>query len=201
MLRPVDENELRARARNQIRRKIYQDRLRADLGHALEMALTDPLTGFYNQRYLMRHLSGLLSAGQPQGIAVMMIDVDHFKSVNDRWGHPIGDQALRAIADALRRRIRVFDSIARYGGEEFAVVMPGSSIDDARAASERLRLAIAEMQFFPEPGTRHQLTVSIGVACTTALDITAERLLHNADQALYQAKREGRNRTVFSASV
>ena len=201
VLRPVDENELRARARNQIRRKIYQDRLRADLGHALEMALTDPLTGFYNQRYLMRHLSGLLSVGQPQGIAVMMIDVDHFKSVNDRWGHPIGDQALRAIADALRRRIRVFDSIARYGGEEFVVVMPGSSIDDARAASERLRLAIAEMQFFPEPGTRHQLTVSIGVACTTALDITAERLLHNADQALYQAKREGRNRTVFSASV
>ena len=194
VIRPVDENELRARARNQIRRKIYQDRLRADLGHALEMALTDPLTGFYNQRYLMRHLRGLITAGQPQGIAVMMIDVDHFKSVNDRWGHPIGDQALRAVADALRRRIRVFDSIARYGGEEFAVVMPGTSPEDAMAAAERLRLAIAEMQFFPEPGRRHQLTVSVGVACSDDPAITAERLLRAADQALYQAKRTGRNR-------
>jgi two-component system cell cycle response regulator len=201
LLRPVDENELRARARNQIRRKIYQDRLRADLGHALEMALTDPLTGFYNQRYLMRHLRGLIEAGQPQGLAVMMIDVDHFKAVNDRWGHPIGDQALRAIADALRRRIRVFDSIARYGGEEFAVVMPGSSVEDAQAAAERLRAAIADMQFYPEPGLRHRLTVSIGVSCTNTPDITAQRLLQSADQALYQAKREGRNRTAYQEAV
>ena len=201
VLRPVDENELRARARNQIRRKIYQDRLRADLGHALEMALTDPLTGFYNQRYLMRHLRGLIESGQPQGLAVMMIDVDHFKSVNDRWGHPIGDQALRAVADALRRRIRVFDSIARYGGEEFAVVMPGTSVDDAKMAAERLRTAIADMQFYPEPGLRHRLTVSIGVSCSAAPDITAERLLQSADQALYRAKREGRNRSSYQEAV
>ncbi|MCX7383815.1 MAG: PleD family two-component system response regulator [Alphaproteobacteria bacterium] len=197
VLRPIDENEFRARARNQIRRKIYQDRLRADLGHAREMALTDPLTGFYNQRYLMRHLRGLLTAGNPQRLAVMMIDVDHFKSINDRWGHPIGDQALRAIADALRRRIRVFDSIARYGGEEFAVVMPGTSPEDAQLAAERLRVAIAEMQFYPEPGLRHSLTVSIGVASGQDETTTPERLLHDADQALYQAKRNGRNRTVF----
>jgi two-component system cell cycle response regulator len=201
LLRPLDENELRARARNQIRRKIYQDRLRADLGHALEMALTDPLTGFYNQRYLMRHLRGLIGAGPPQEIAVMMVDVDHFKSVNDRWGHPIGDQALRAVADALRRRIRVFDSIARYGGEEFAVVMPATGPDDAQAAAERLRSAIAEMMFFPEPGLRHQLTVSVGVSCASTQDMTAERLLHAADQALYQAKREGRNRVVCATAA
>ena len=201
VLRPVDENELRARARNQIRRKIYQDRLRADLGHALEMALTDALTGFYNQRYLMRHLRGLMEAGQPQGLAVMMIDVDHFKSVNDRWGHQIGDQALRAIADALRRRIRVFDSIARYGGEEFAVVMPGTSVDEAKSAAERLRTAIAEMQFYPEPGLRHRLTVSIGVSSTGQPDIAPERLLQSADQALYRAKREGRNRSSYQEAM
>ena len=201
LVRPVDENELRARARNQIRRKIYQDRLRADLGHALEMALTDPLTGFYNQRYLMRHLRGLLSAGQPQGIAVMMLDVDHFKTVNDRWGHPIGDQALRMIADALRRRIRVFDSIARYGGEEFAVVMPGTSMEDAMSAAERLRVAICEMEFFPEPGVRHPMTISIGVTCSSEPTITAERMLRAADQALYEAKRGGRNRTEFAPAA
>ncbi len=197
VLRPIDENEFRARARNQIRRKIYQDRLRADLGHALEMALTDPLTGFYNQRYLMRHLRGLLASGDPHRLAVMMIDVDHFKSINDRWGHPIGDQALRMIADSLRRRIRVFDSIARYGGEEFAAVMPGTTPEDALAAAERLRSAIADMQFFPEPGLRHPLTVSIGISCGRHAGTTPERLLQEADQALYQAKREGRNRTVF----
>ena len=201
LVRPVDENELRARARNQIRRKIYQDRLRADLGHALEMALTDPLTGFYNQRYLMRHLRGLLSAGQPQGIAVMMLDVDHFKTVNDRWGHPIGDQALRMISDALRRRIRVFDSIARYGGEEFAVVMPGTSMEDAMSAAERLRVAICEMEFFPEPGVRHPMTISIGVTCSSEPTITAERMLRAADQALYEAKRGGRNRTEFAPAA
>ena len=193
LLRPVDENELRARARNQIRRKFYQDQLRADLGHALEMALTDPLTGFYNQRYLMRHLRGLLS-GAPGGIAVMMIDVDHFKEINDRWGHLAGDAALQAIAATLRRRIRVFDSIARYGGEEFVVVMRGTTQAEAVSAAERLRNAIEEMAFEPEPGVTHAMTVSIGVACCNGQAVTAEQLLAGADQALYQAKRRGRNR-------
>src|SRR5262249_26434713 len=119
---PVDENELRARARNQIRRKFYQDRLRADLGSALEMALIDPLTGLYNRRYLMRHLRGLLESGQVHEVTVLMIDVDHFKAVNDDFGHAIGDQVLRAVADSLRANTRVFDSLARYGGEEFVVV-------------------------------------------------------------------------------
>jgi len=139
LIRPLDANELRARARNQIRRKFYQDRLRADLGHALELALTDPLTGFYNQRYLMRHLHGLLDGGGGDMVAVMMLDLDHFKEVNDRWGHPVGDQALRVVAETLRGRVRVFDSIARYGGEEFVVVMPGASAQEAQGAAERLR--------------------------------------------------------------
>jgi len=194
LVRPVDENELRARARNQIRRKFYQDQLRADLGHALEMALTDPLTGFYNQRYLMRHLRGLLSGGAPGGVAVMMIDVDHFKEINDRWGHMTGDAALQAIASTLRRRIRVFDSIARYGGEEFVVVMRSTTQAEAVTAAERLRNAIEQMAFEPEPGMTHAMTISIGVACCDAQAMTAEQLLAGADQALYQAKRRGRNR-------
>jgi two-component system cell cycle response regulator len=200
-MRPVDENELRARARNQIRRKFYQDRLRADLGHALEMALTDPLTGFYNQRYLLRHMNALLGAGQPNGIAVMMIDVDHFKSVNDRWGHPVGDEALRAIAETLRRRIRVFDSIARYGGEEFAVVMPGTNSREALFAAERLRVAIEELVFKPGPGLHHNLTISIGIANSNRPDVTAEQLLQAADTALYRAKNAGRNQTALAPAV
>ncbi len=194
IVRPVDENELRVRARNQIRRKFYQDRLRSDLGQALEMALIDPLTGFYNQRYLMRHLRGLMASGQANTVSVLMLDVDHFKQVNDRFGHAAGDKALKSIADVLRGRTRVFDSIARYGGEEFTVVMPGAATQDALIAAERLRAAVAEMVFFPLPGVQHQLTISIGIGFSNRPHMTPEQVLHIADAALYRAKRGGRNR-------
>lgn len=192
--RPIDPNELRVRARNQIRRKIYQDRLRDDLGQALQLALIDPLTGLHNQRYFNRHLRGLLDVGQPSGLAVMMLDVDHFKMVNDQHGHAVGDHALRLIARTLRENTRAFDSIARYGGEEFAVVMPGSDREDAVAAAERLRSAVAEAVFEPTPGKRAQLTISIGVACLNGAGGSAEYLMRAADDALYTAKRAGRNR-------
>ena len=193
---PIDENELRARARNLIRRKFYQDQLRADVGTALELALTDALTGLYNQRYLRRHLGGLLEAGQSHEIAVLMIDVDHFKAVNDSQGHAAGDKALRAVAETLRSNIRVFDSLARYGGEEFAVVMPGTGADDAAIAAERLRAAVEAAPIESMIGISHKLTVSIGVACAGDATTTPEALLDAADCALYQAKRAGRNRVV-----
>jgi two-component system, cell cycle response regulator len=191
---PVDENELRARARNQIRRKFYQDRFRSDLTSALELALTDPLTSLYNQRYLRRHLTGLMQSGQGRPIALLMIDVDHFKKVNDQYGHANGDQALRLIAEVFRENIRAFDSLARYGGEEFVVVMPGSNPEDAAAAAERLRMAVETVVFEPNPGQRHKLSVSVGVSCTSDDVSTPERLLHTADLALYEAKHGGRNR-------
>jgi len=200
LLRPIDENELRARARNQIRRKFYQDRLRSDFGTALEMALTDPLTGFYNRRYLMRHLRGLMATTQAGGIAVLMVDVDLFKAVNDRFGHAAGDRALKAVADMLRSRTRVFYSIARYGGEEFVVVMPGAGPQDAMAAAEPLRVAVEAMPFSPEPGVAHPLTISIGVAFSGGPNHSVELLLQAADQAMYQAKRTGRNRVELAPS-
>ena len=196
---PLDENELRARARNQIRRKVYQDRLRADFGTALEMALIDPLTGLYNQRYLMRHLRGLLEGGQNREVAVLMIDVDHFKSVNDEFGHATWDQALRAVADVLRGNTRVFDSLARYGGEEFVVVMPGTGAADAALAAERLRSAVEATPCTWASGKPSRLTVSIGVACRAQHPGTPEALLHAADLALYAAKRAGRNRAEIAA--
>ena len=195
---PVDEHELRARARNQIRRKFYQDRLRSDLGAALEMALTDPLTGLYNQRYLRRHLAGLMGAGVGRELAVLMVDVDHFKSVNDRFGHAAGDRALRQIAETLRSCTRIFDSLARYGGEEFVVVMPGSQLEDAAAAGERLRQAVEQIVFTVEPEGRVALTISIGIACTTGDIATPDKLLLAADLAMYEAKRGGRNRVALA---
>jgi two-component system cell cycle response regulator len=198
---PLDETELRLRARNQIRRKFYQDRLRADLGLALEMALIDPLTGLYNQRYLMRHLYSQMDSGQPGPIAVLMIDVDHFKLVNDDHGHGVGDRALQAVAGALRANTRVFDSVARYGGEEFAVVMPATDRDQVAAAGERLRAAVEALRFETSSGKPCRLTVSIGTACAEPGRCTADTLLTMADQALYNAKRQGRNRVASALAA
>jgi two-component system, cell cycle response regulator len=198
LTQPVDENELRVRARNQIRRKIYQDRLRSDLGVALEMALTDPLTGLYNQRYLRRHLLGQTEGLASRELALLMIDIDHFKSVNDRFGHAAGDHALQLMAECLRANTRVFDLVARYGGEEFVVVMPGSGVNDATPAAERLRVAAESIVFQPTGYARTSLTISIGVACTGGEPSSVEALLHAADVALYEAKRAGRNQVKFA---
>ena len=198
---PLDESELRARARNQIRRKLYQDRLRADLGVALEMALVDPLTGLHNQRYLMRHLSGLLERGRNRELAVLLIDIDHFKAINEEFGHAIGDEALRALADVLRRNTRAFDSLARYGGEEFVVVMPGSGRDEASQAAERLRSAVAAKPFVWSSGSHSRMTASIGLACCAAHRRTPEALLQAAECALSEAQRGGNNRIALAASM
>ena len=198
LARPVDLNELRVRARNQVRRRLYQDRLRADLTDALHLALVDQMTGLHNRRYLMRHMTGLMaSAGS--GVAALMIDVDHFKSVNDRWGHRAGDHTLRFVGDILREHTRAFDSLARYGGEEFVIVMPGATGHEAWSAAERLRQAIESSDFSPDGITPHKLTVSVGVARSVDPETTPDKLINAADQALYAAKRGGRNRTVVAA--
>jgi two-component system cell cycle response regulator len=200
-MRPVDENELRARARNQVRRRFYQERLRADLQYSISLALTDGLTGVYNQRYLRGHLKALAdqaaaAAGQ---LAVLMIDLDRFKSINDRYGHAAGDAALKVVADAIRQHVRVFDTVARYGGEEFVVIMPGATRAEGESVAERLRGAIAALQFSAAGGPM-PLTVSIGVAAMAATPRVGdgcrldEALLHAADAALYRAKAAGRNR-------
>jgi two-component system cell cycle response regulator len=200
-MRPLDENELRARARNQIRRKLYQDRLRADLGRALEQALTDPLTGLYNRRYLARHLDGLLGGGQPQELALLMIDIDHFKAINDRHGHAIGDRTLQAVAAALRARTRAFDTLARIGGEEFILAMPGTGMAEALAAAERLRADIERLRVEGRNGEPSAVTVSIGIATTAGRAMAAQVLLDEADCRMYMAKRTGRNRVVHGEAT
>jgi two-component system cell cycle response regulator len=121
--------------------------------------------------------------------------------VNDRYGHASGDRALRLIADSLRINTRVFDSVARYGGEEFVVVMPSTGPAEAAAAAERLRLAIQEIEFHAAANLHMTLTVSVGVACTSAVTALPEVLLQAADAALYDAKRNGRNRVEMARTA
>lgn len=196
LLRPVDPNELRARARNQIRRKRYQERLRADLDRSLELAVTDPLTGLRNRRYVRRHLDAATRAG---GAAVLLIDIDRFKPINDLHGHAAGDAALREVADRLRRHVRAADVVARYGGEEFLVVMAGALVEEAEGVAERLRLAIAE-----EPvdigSARLRVTISIGIAVARPGEGT-DSVVTAADSALYRAKRGGRDRVEIAVQA
>jgi two-component system cell cycle response regulator len=204
LVRPLDRNELVARVRTQIRRKRLQERLRDTYQRSLSMALTDSLTGLYNRRYLTAHLEGLMaraSAGV-EGPALLAIDIDRFKSINDGYGHPGGDAVLREISQRIARNIRPFDLVARYGGEEFVVVMPETPLTVAEAVAERLRLAVANDPFVsPEMPAGIQVTISLGAAATLpGGEDTSASLLKRADDALYTAKRMGRNR-VMAAPV
>jgi two-component system, cell cycle response regulator len=197
VLEPICENELRVRARNQVRRKRYKDRLQAERGRALELAATDPLTGLYNRRYMTRHLRGLLRATPAPDVSLLMIDVDRFKHLNDALGHAAGDRALQAVSATLRANTRISDTLSRVGGEEFVVVMPGTSASEAIAAAERLRKAVAALDGKFSLGRPEGLTVSIGIA-RSGQAAEPETLLGAADAALYEAKRPGRNCTYLA---
>ena len=190
VLRPVDPNELRARARNQIRRKRYQERLQAELNRSLEMAVTDGLTGLRNRRYITRHLEGLLRAGN---VALLMLDVDRFKAVNDTFGHASGDMVLKEVAARMRQHLRAVDVVARFGGEEFVVSMAGATEEEALHVAERLRLSLLEAPVVLTPERMLGITASIGVALSRPSD-TLDDLTSAADAALYRAKANGRNR-------
>jgi two-component system cell cycle response regulator len=198
IVRPVDRNELLARVRTQIRRKRLQDRLHENYSRSLSLALTDELTGLYNRRYVFAHLTELMSR-LPEGsatTAVMMFDLDHFKQVNDRYGHPAGDDVLRELAKRALHNVRSVDLVGRIGGEEFVVVMPETNLGGATIVADRLRLAVADEPFVIANGEKLPVTVSVGLAVTGQPEDTLEALLKRVDDALYAAKNGGRNRVV-----
>ncbi len=203
LTRPVDKNELVARVRTQLRKKRYADRLRHNVQLSLEMAITDQLTGLHNRRYMSRHLDNLVETAKKTGkpIAFVIMDIDYFKAVNDTYGHDIGDEVLKEFAGRIAANVRGIDLACRYGGEEFVVVMPDTDINFAMQVSERLRKSI-ETTPFPisrDPKTLN-LTISIGIAGSEGESDSAGALLHRADQALYRAKRTGRNKVVADAA-
>ncbi|WP_375597343.1 PleD family two-component system response regulator [Devosia sp. Naph2] len=200
--RPVERNELQARVRTQIRRHRYAMELRESVNNTMALAVTDELTGLYNRRYFDRHLNVMLNKAQEQDrdIALMILDIDHFKAVNDNHGHDVGDAVLREFAARLKRNIRGVDLACRFGGEEFVVLMPDTDTGQAEAVAERVRQAMAEKPFEVGPSRPLSVTVSAGVALKDNQVDTPEGMIKRADVALYRAKREGRNRVIFDAA-
>ncbi len=203
ILRPVDPNELLARATTQIRRKRYNDRLRAGVRQTMEMAVTDGLTGLHNRHYLDSHLGVLVDRANARGrpLSLCMMDIDRFKAINDTYGHDAGDDILRGFAKRIRAAVRGADLACRYGGEEFVVVMPDTPTEVAVRVAERLREAVGSDPFrVHSDGRRIAVTASFGISTLIGLGDTTENLVKRADEALYEAKKEGRNRVVSAAA-
>lgn len=202
LTRPVERNELLARCRSQLKRKRYQDQLKDNFQKSLEMAVTDSLTGLYNRRYMTNHLATLVDEGAHSGkpLSLMILDIDYFKVVNDTHGHGAGDEVLKEFAKRISTNVRGIDLACRLGGEEFVVVMPDTDIETAMSIAQRLRSRVAERAFATDTDTMIDVTVSIGLAAACWPNDNPEALLERADQALYKAKRDGRNRVITEAA-
>ncbi len=203
LVRPIDQHELIARLATQVKRKRYNDHLRASVAQTIEMAVTDALTGLHNRRYLDSHLATLFerARNRRRPLSLMITDIDRFKSINDTWGHDAGDEVLREFAARMRKNVRGIDLACRMGGEEFVVVMPDTEGAIAEKVAERLRAQIADTPFPIGPdGQVIPVTVSVGVAAMMPGSDTVEAMLKRADIALYEAKNGGRNRVVAAAA-
>jgi two-component system, cell cycle response regulator len=203
LMRPIDKNELHARVRTQIRKKRYAERLRDNVQQSIEMAITDGLTGLYNRRYMESHLGSLVEQAASRGkpLTALVLDIDYFKSVNDTHGHDAGDDVLREFATRIKKSIRGIDLACRLGGEEFVIIMPETDMAVATIVAERLRRRVASEPFAIAHGSKTiEVTISIGLATLDTADDNAATILKRADQALYRAKRDGRNRVVADAA-
>jgi diguanylate cyclase (GGDEF)-like protein len=165
-----------------------------------ELAATDGLTGLYNHRRICEILRDEMRRSERYNrpLSVLMLDVDSFKSFNDSYGHPSGDDLLRSVAHLLRSRVRTVDKVGRYGGEEFVIVMPETHKDDAFMLAERIRTAVADQAFIIVAGEEIHRTVSVGVASYPEDGLNPQEVIERADEALYRAKDSGRNCVVWA---
>lgn len=198
IITPIDENELMARCITQIKRKKYQDKLKNNYLSTLQQSVRDSLTNLYNRRYLESHAQNLIdsSKSEPATIALLMIDVDHFKLVNDNYGHQSGDAVLVEIARRLNAIIRITDLCVRFGGEEFIVLLTFINPSIAQSIAERIKTSIESEQFeIAVNPLKIICTVSIGLSMLKETDKIFD-LIERADKNLYKAKESGRNRII-----
>ena len=193
---PLELNEMEARLKTQIRRKKYQDALRSNYQQSVSMAITDSLTGLYNRHFLDAHLNNMVnsSINNKKSFSVMILDMDHFKAVNDTYGHDAGDEILKALTKRIIDSIRSSDLAARIGGEEFMVLLPETNIADAYILADRIRAKIGTTPFVVSHEIELTKTISIGIAELNLSGDNAAAMIKRADNALYEAKNTGRNK-------
>jgi two-component system, cell cycle response regulator len=198
--KPCEPAELLARVQAAARVKRLQDELRQRNEELDRVSRTDALTGLHNRRHVEEYLSRLVSLARrnAEPIAVLIIDIDHFKSVNDGHGHDAGDAVLREVAQRMVRCVRLEDMVGRWGGEEFLVVLPNTAAQGAAELAERLRKVVADEPCRLPDGGAMQVTISLGCAASVLDD--AGTLVRSADAAMYEAKESGRNRVVVATS-
>jgi len=198
--KPCEPTELLARVQAAARVKRLQDELRQRNEELDLISRTDALTGLRNRRHVEEYLARLVSLARrhAEPIAVLLVDIDHFKSVNDGHGHDAGDAVLREVAGRMVGSVRLEDMIGRWGGEEFLVVLPNTAAQGAAELAERLRQVVADEPYGLPDGGAISVTISLGCAASVIDDATT--LVRSADAALYEAKESGRDRVVVAAS-
>ena len=194
--KPFDVEELVARVKVHLKIKNLQDDLKRTNELLLELSNTDHLTGLFNRRYLMDALDKEVQRSLRKGgnLSLIILDIDHFKKVNDQYGHLQGDIVLQKVAVQLQKELRAYDTAARYGGEEFIAVLPDATLEEAVFVANRVRMSLQAARFSGEL-SQLSLTVSIGVAMFSKQNCTTtDGFIKLADDALYRAKSNGRNR-------
>lgn len=196
--KPFDPGELVARVRVQLKIKLLQDELKHSNELLKELSNTDPLTQLFNRRYMMevleKEIQRTFRKGSP--ISLIIMDIDHFKKVNDVYGHQQGDTVLVNVAGLVKRHLRSYDVAARYGGEEFVGILPETPLDEAMVVAERVRVAVQQLTFAHKLQTL-KITISMGVATYPGPGVDSiDDIIRVADEALYRAKSEGRNRVI-----
>ncbi len=204
LIRPIQPEDLIMRAKSLVRLKNTYEELHRRIQDLEKSSNVDPLTGIFNRKYLTDAMKVEVQRSRRHRftLACMMIDIDNFKSVNDTFGHAVGDHALQELAHRLSQQLRGYDFAARYGGDEFTVLLPQSSKGGALALAERLRHVIDSDPFLKRESKNIHLTISIGIAAFSGSELSdEEQLFVTADRALYEAKQKGRNCIAIAESL
>jgi len=203
LTKPFNDKELVARVARGMRILKLEEQLKQAKQQMEILAMHDGLTGLLNRRAIEEYAESEfgITSRKERPMGVIMVDIDHFKSVNDQFGHKSGDVALQQVAKGLSGGLRIYDRVGRWGGEEFILILPETQLQDAAKVAERIRARIAEMKISLDNGEILSIHISLGVACATGQFSTLAKLIDAADQALYQAKQTGRNRVcIFEAA-